>query len=116
MSRKDVRNKKGRNKRKEIKHWLEEMDAASSDSISKLFILGFDNLDAKMQGQYETFQDLSIDKATERLMLYAGEMVGKLGKNERDDDKNDSDDENDKAKKRLQGKFALECFGGACVR
>ena len=72
---------------------MEEMDAAS-DSISKLrkarnylFIYGVDNLDAKRQGQNETFQDL-IDKATERLM-YAGEMVGKMGKNERDDDKND---------------------------
>ena len=104
MSRKDVRNKKGRNKRKEIKHWMEEMDAAS-DSISKLskarndlFILGVDNLDAKRKGQYETFQDL-IDKATEGLMN-AGEMVGKMSKNEKDDDENDSDDENDKAKKR----------------
>ena len=90
---------------KEIKHWMEEMDAAS-DSISKLskarndlFMLGVDNLDAKQQGQYETFQDL-IDKATERLM-HAGEMVGKMSKEkEKDDDENDSDDENDKAKKR----------------
>ena len=96
-------------------------DCEASDSISKLskarndlFILGVENLDAKRQGQYETFQDL-IDKATERLMD-TGEMVGKkVGKNERDDDENDSDDENDKAKKGLQGKFALESFRGARV-
>ena len=105
MSRKDVRNKKGRNKRKEIKHWMEELDAAS-DSISKLskarndlFILGVDNLDSKRKGQYETLQDLIDNKVTESLMN-AGEMVGKMSKNEKDDDENDSDDENDKAKKR----------------
>ena len=36
-------------------------------------MLGVDNLDAKRQGQYETFQDL-IDKGTEHLM-YAGEIT-----------------------------------------
>ena len=48
--------------------------------------------------------------------MNAGEMVGKMmSKNENDDYKNDSDDENDKAKKGLQGKFALESFPTMCV-
>ena len=48
--------------------------------------------------------------------MHAGEMVGKMSKEkEKDDDKSDSDDKNDKAKKGLQGKFALESFRGACV-
>ena len=32
--------------------------------------------------------------------MHAGEMVGKIGNNERDDDKNDSDDETDEVKRK----------------
>ena len=49
--------------------------------------------------------------------MHAGEMVGKMSKEkEKDDDESDSNDENGKAKKGLQGKFALESFWGARFR